>query len=260
MLERLAPVAVTVALIALWEGLVRALAVDPFVLPAPSAIGAALVASAPSLLAALLHTLTITWIALALALPSGVGLAFLIHRSALAEAGILPIAVVLQATPVVAIAPIIIIWTGVDQPDRALVVIAWIVAFFPVLSTLLSALKAIDPALHDLFSLYGASGRARFVRLELPASLPALVSALKVASGLALIGAVVGEYAAGSGAAQGLAWRLIEAGNRLEIPTMFACLALLSALGLAQYALLGGLERWVLTRRGLAASRRPAGR
>lgn len=251
MLERLAPVLVTVLLIFLWEGLVHLLDVDPFVLPAPSAILAALAAKGDSLLQAFLYTLRVTWIALGLALLSGVGLAFLIHRSRLAEAAILPIAVVLQVTPIVAIAPVILIWTGVEEPARALVIIAWIVAFFPVLSGLLSALHTIDPALRDLFRLYGAGPWDTLWRLELPAALPALLSSLKVASGLALIGAVVAEFAAGSGTSQGLAWRLIEAGLRLEVDTMFACLVLLSGMGLAQYALLGWVERLVLRRRGL---------
>jgi len=251
MLERLAPTLVTVLLIAFWEGLVRVWHVDPFVLPAPSAIAAALAAKGDSLVDAFLYTLRVTWIALALALASGVGLAFLIHRSRLAEAAILPIAVVLQVTPIVAIAPVILIWTGVEEPARALVIIAWIVAFFPVLSGLLSALNAIDPTLRDLFRLYGAGPWARLWRLELPAALPALLSSLKVASGLALIGAVVAEFAAGSGTSQGLAWRLIEAVLRLEVDTMFSCLVLLSAMGLVQYALLGWVERTVLRRRGL---------
>ena len=255
MRERLAPIVVTALLIALWEGLVRALEVDPFVLPAPSAIAAALAIKGESLMVAFLYTLKVTWIALGLALGSGVVLAFAIHRSRLAEAAILPFAVMLQVTPIVAIAPIILIWTGVEEPARALVIIAWIVAFFPVLSGLLSALKAIDPALRDLFRLYGAGPWARLWRLELPACLPALVSSLKVASGLALIGAVVAEFAAGAGTSQGLAWRLIEAGNRLEVDTMFACLVLLSAMGLAQYALLAALERAVLRRRGLLRQR-----
>lgn len=251
MLERLAPAFVTVLLVLLWEGLVHLLGVDPFVLPAPSAILAALAAKGDSLLDAFLYTLRVTWIALGLALASGVGLAFLIHRSRLAEAAFLPIAVVLQVTPIVAIAPVILIWTGVEEPERALVIIAWIVAFFPILSGLLSALHGIDPMLRDLFRLYGAGPWARLWRLELPACLPALLSSLKVAAGLALIGAVVAEFAAGSGTSQGLAWRLIEAGLRLEIDTMFACLVLLSAMGLAQYALLGWVERLVLRRRGL---------
>lgn len=251
MSERFAPYAVIGALLALWESLVRALHVDPFLLPAPSAIVGALNQNWPTLRGAFVYTLEITWIALALALISGALFAFIIHRSRLAEAAILPVAVILQVTPVVAIAPIILIWTGVEEPARALIIIAWIVAFFPILSATLSGLKAIDPALKDLFQLYKANAWQSFWRLDLPGSLPALLSGLKIASGLALIGAVVAEFAAGSGTSQGLAWRLVEAGNRLEIPTMFACLVLLSTLGLAQYAALAGLEAWVLRQRGL---------
>lgn len=243
--------ATTALLLLVWEGLVRGLDVAVFVLPAPSVIARSLATNFASLLPAVGITLAITWTALAAAVISGVALAWLAHRFALAQAAIMPLAVTLQVTPVVAIAPLIIIWAGVEQPARALIIIAWIVAFFPVLTTMRAGLAAIPAELDDLHRLYGSSGWKRFRLLEVPACLPALLAGLKVASGLALIGAVVGEFAAGSGTAQGLAWRLLEAQYRLDIPKMFACLTLLALIGIAQHGLLALLERAVLRRRGL---------
>lgn len=243
--------ATVAVLLGLWETLVRWLDIAVFVLPAPSVVGAALIEALPSLLPAAGVTLAITWTALIAAVISGVALAWAAHRSRLAEAAIMPLAVTVQVTPVIAIAPLIIIWAGVEQPSRALVIIAWIVAFFPVLTTMRAGLAAIPPALDDLHRLHGSSGWRRFRLLDVPASLPALVAGLKVASGLALIGAIVGEFAAGSGTAQGLAWRLLEAQYRLDIPRMFACLVLLALIGITQHGLLSVLERAVLKRRGL---------
>ena len=245
------PLASLLAMLAFWEAAVHALAIKPYVLPAPSAILAALTGDWPRLWAAAAYTLKVMWLALAAALVSGVALAALVHRSRLAEAAVLPLMVVLQVTPVVAIAPLVVIWVGVDNPERALVILAWVVAFFPIASMTLSGLRAIDPALKDLFALYGATSVQRLVRLELPAVMPAILSGLKVASGLALIGAVVAEFAAGSGLSQGLAWRLLEAGNRFEVPTMFACLLLLALIGVLHYGAFSLLERAVLKRRGV---------
>jgi NitT/TauT family transport system permease protein len=239
-------------LLALWEGLVRLLKVEIFVLPAPSVIAASLVENFASLLPAIGITLAITWIALVAAVISGVALAWFAHRSRVAEAAIMPLAITLQVTPIVAIAPLIIIWAGVEEPARALIIIAWIVAFFPVLTTMRAGLAAIPRELDDLHRLHGSTGWKRFTLLEVPASLPALLSGLKVASGLALIGAVVGEFAAGSGTAQGLAWRLLESQYRLDMPKMFACLVLLALIGIVQHALLAGFESLALRQRGLA--------
>jgi NitT/TauT family transport system permease protein len=244
---------VVVALLIGWEVAVRATGVAPFVLPAPSAIGAALVEHWPVLAQATRYTVTITWVALGVSLITGVALALLIHRSRLAEAAVLPIAIGLQVTPVVAIAPIVLLWTGVENPARALVLIAWIVAFFPVVTAMLTGLKTIPREWHDLFTLYRASGWQRFTQLEVPASLPALLGGAKIASGLSLIGAVVAEFVVGSGTSQGLAWTLTQSIGLLEIPRAFACLALLTGFGLLQYGVLAWIEARVLARRGLSA-------
>jgi NitT/TauT family transport system permease protein len=157
-----------------------------------------------------------------------------------------PYAVILQVTPVVAIAPLIVIWVGFARIDLALLILAWIVAFFPILSSTTLGLRSADHNLIDLFRLHGASNWQILTRLRLPSALPYLLNAMKTSGGLALIGTVVAEYGAGSGTATGLAWRIVEAGNRLQIATMFAALFLLAALGVAIFFALALLEYRVL--------------
>ena len=182
------------------------------------------------------------------ALVAGVSVAILFSQSRLMERALYPYAVILQVTPVVAIAPLILIWVGFEHINTALVLIAGLVAFFPILSNTTLGLKSADFNLMELMRLYGASRWQILWRLQLPTALPYLLGALKIAGGLALIGAVVAEFVAGSGTATGLAWRIVEAGNRLEIATMFAALGLLAALGVAIFAALSGLEYLLLRR------------
>jgi NitT/TauT family transport system permease protein len=248
---RLTPVVVVIALLFAWEIGVRASGVNEFVLVAPSRILTALQQDAALLARSAWFTLKIMWIALALAILIGVALAFIMYRSRLARAALLPITVGLQVTPVMAIAPIILVWTGVEQPERALVLIAWIVAFFPVVTAMLTGLRTVPQELRDLFSLYGASSWQRFIKLEWPASLPSLMGGIKVASGLALIGAVVAEFCVSSGTSSGLAWTLIQATKTLEMPRAFACLMLLTFIGIAHYAVFALIEARVLQARGL---------
>jgi NitT/TauT family transport system permease protein len=242
------PVALGVAVLTLWEFLIAAYDVPAFVLPAPSAIWAALIADLPSLMASLWTTLRITLAAFALAVISGVALAVLFSQSRMVEMMLYPYAVVLQVTPIVAIAPLIIIWVGFERIDLALLILAWIVAFFPILSNTTLGLCSADHNLIDLFRLYGASNWQVLKQLKLPTALPYLLSGMKTSGGLALIGTVVAEYGAGSGTATGLAWRILEAGNRLQIPRMFAALFLLAALGIAIFFALTLLEYLVLRR------------
>ena len=177
-------------------------------------------------------------------------------RAGTIERALYPYAVVLQVTPVVAIAPLILIWVGFEHINTALVLIAALVAFFPILSNTTLGLKSADFNLVDLMRLYGASRWQILWRLRLPTALPYLLGAMKIAGGLALIGAVVAEFVAGSGTATGLAWRIVEAGNRLEIATMFAALLLLALLGIAIFAALSLLE-WALLRRWHESALRP---
>jgi NitT/TauT family transport system permease protein len=247
----LLPAFVVLALLGVWEVLVRLLDVSRFALPAPSSIWSALILHWGDLISAALFTLSITWLALLLALLAGISLAVIVHRSRVGAASVLPLALALQVTPIVAIAPIILVWTGVEHPGRALVIIAVIVAFFPVMASSLTGLKSVPQDLRDLFRLYRATGWQRFYYLEAPSMLTTLLGGVKVAAGLALIGAVVAEFAAGSGTSQGLAWVLIQAVQQLELEYAFACLLLLTLIGISQYLVIGWIERRVLRRRGL---------
>jgi len=244
----LLPLLLGLVLLALWEGLVAARHIPPYVLPAPSAIAHALIVNFPSLMTSLFSTLRVTMEGFVAALIAGVGLAIAFSQSRIIERALYPYAVVLQVTPVVAIAPLILIWVGFTHIDAALALIAALVAFFPILSNTTLGLKSADFNLVDLMRLYGASRWQILWRVRLPSALPYLLGAMKIAGGLSLIGAVVAEFVAGSGTATGLAWRIVEAGNRLEIATLFAALLLLALLGIAIFAVFSVLE-WALLRR-----------
>jgi NitT/TauT family transport system permease protein len=246
-LKYLLPLALGIAVLGLWEFLVRHYEVPKFVLPAPSAIWPAFTNDFASLMTSLWTTLWVTWIAFALALGVGLLLAIVFSQSRALETALFPYAVVLQVTPVVSIAPLILIWVGFERVEVAALIIAWIVAFFPVLSNATLGLRSADANLVDLFRLYGASRWQILTRLQLPGALPYILAGAKVSGGLALIGAVVAEFVAGSGSATGLAWRITEAGRNLEIAKMFAALGLLAAVGVANYYALAGLE-WLILR------------
>ncbi|MGZ9098573.1 MAG: ABC transporter permease [Brevundimonas sp.] len=239
----LPPLVLTVLLLAAWEIGCRAFDLPPYFLPPPSAVAAALVVRAPLLAASAGATFWMALQALAVAGLLGGGLALAVSLNRTAERAVRPLAVALQVTPVIAIAPLVLIWTGLDHADRAVVALAAAVAFFPLFSGVLTGLRSADPDLERLFDLYGASPLQRLLRLRLPAALPFVLEGLRVASGLAVIGAVVAEFVSGSGATQGLAWRLLESGNRLRTADMLAALVCLMAMGLALNALVGALER-----------------
>ncbi len=219
-----------------WEGIVRIKGLPPYVLPAPSLVFATLISDWSILWSSLLVTLTTTFQGLLLALVGGIGLAILFNRSRVVEYSFYPFAVILQVTPVVAIAPLLLIYL---PQHVAVLACAWIVAFFPVLANTTLGLNSVDRNLIELFALYRASRRQLLWRLKLPAAMPHILGALKIAGGLSLIGAVVAEIAAGSaGAGSGLAYRIAESGYRLNIPRMFAALVLLSAAGVIIFAAL----------------------
>jgi len=247
-LTYLLPALVAIGGIGFWEWAVAAFEVSKFVLPAPSSIAAAFLLDAETLSASTWVTLRITVLAFVLALLLGVSLAILFSQSRLLERALFPYAVTLQVTPVVAIAPLILIWVGLDNAERAVLILATIVAFFPILSNTTLGLRSADPQLHELFDLYGASRWQRLWRLQLPAAQPYILAGMKVSGGLALIGAVVAEFAAGSGTSTGLAWRIAEAGNRLEVEKAFAALLIMAAIGIAIFWSLSLLE-WFLLRK-----------
>ena len=251
LLERLAPFVFGLLALGLWQGTVWALAVPVYVVPGPIAIFDAYLSDYSVLNPALLSTLTVTFTALLAATILGVFLAVAMAASSLFRAAIQPWAVILQVTPVVAIAPLIIIW--VNQPFVALVVCATIVAFFPILSNTAAGLAATPTELLDLFRLNGAPAGKSCSLLRLPSALPNFLTGLRVSGTLALVGAVVAEFVAGSGGfASGLAYRIIEASYRLEIPRMFAALVLLGISGIVIYAALGLLEHFLLRKRDTA--------
>ena len=240
-----APLAVGTFFLALWEVVVRAENIPLYILPGPLAIAGSLWTDGPSLLASLLVTLRVTLAALAAAAILGGAIAVLFSLSRILELSLFPYAVILQVTPIVAIAPLIIIW--VHEPFLALLVCAWIVAFFPVVANTTVGLNSTDRNLLALFQLYGAS-RVQVLRyLKLPTALPYFLAGLRISGGLALIGAVVAEFVAGTGGAEtGLAFRILEAGYRLAIPRLFAALFLLSLTGIVIYLVLDGLSRLLL--------------
>lgn len=245
-LRLLLPAATLLIGLALWEAVVDLNDIPPYVLPAPTLIAKTLITDWQALWASLLATLGTTIQGLVLAFGGGVALAIVFNQSRLVEYSFYPYAVILQVTPVVAIAPLLLVY--LPQP-LAVLASAWIVAFFPVLANTTLGLRSVDRNLVDLFELYGASRMQTLLRLKLPAALPYMLGGLKIAGGLALIGAVVAEIAAGSaGAGSGLAYRIAESGYRLDIPRMFAALILLAVAGVAIFAALSLLSYLVLRR------------
>ena len=239
----LAPVALIGVLLAAWEIACRALQVPVYFLAPPSAIAASLVADAPSLVRAAGYTLSNALIALMIASVLAQGLALVVALSRTLERAVQPLTVILQVTPVIAIAPLVNIWAGTDHPGRAIVALAVIVAFFPIYSGAVTGLKAVDPDLMRLFDLYGATPWQRLTRLRAPSAVPFVLEGHKVAAGLAIVGAVVAEFVAGSGKVQGLAWRILDAGFRLQTARMFAALLVLGVMGAVLYTALQAAER-----------------
>jgi NitT/TauT family transport system permease protein len=230
------PIVVLALGLAVWELVVRIDGIPSYVLPAPSLILRTLDADWTLLSQSLLVTLITTCEGFLLAAAGGVGLAVLFNQSRLVEYSFYPYAVVLQVTPIVAVAPLLLIYL---PQHAAVLACAWIVAFFPVLANTTLGLNSVDRNLADLFSLYGASRRQVLWRLKLPSALPYMLGGLRIAGGLSLIGAVVAEIAAGAaGAGSGLAYRIVESGYRLNIPRMFAALLLLSLAGIVIFYLL----------------------
>lgn len=246
-----APVLFGILALALWETAVRITQVPVYELPGPIAIVGAFVADPLGLLQALASTLFVTFAALLVAAVLGAAMAVAMAASRLAQAAIQPWAVALQVTPLPAIAPLIIIWVG--EPFVALVVCATIIAFFPLFANTATGLASPPPELNDLFRLYGANRWRTMALLRLPSALPYFLSGLRISGGLALVGAVVAELVAGSGGfASGLAYRILEASFRLEMPRMFAALVLLALAGILLNFGLGALGQAILRRKGMA--------
>jgi NitT/TauT family transport system permease protein len=248
--DRVLRIALPIIVLALglagWELVVRIAGIPPYVLPAPGLILKTLIADRVLLAQSLLVTLVTTIEGFLLAAAGGVGLAILFNQSRIVEYSLYPYAVILQVTPIVAVAPLLLIYL---PQHAAVLACAWIVAFFPVLANTTLGLNSVDRNLADLFSLYGASRGQVLWRLKLPSALPYMLGGLRIAGGLSLIGAVVAEIAAGSaGAGSGLAYRIAESGYRLNIPRMFAALLLLSLTGIVIFYLLSLINYFALRR------------
>ena len=247
MMQRFAPLFTLAALLLAWEALVRLAQIPHYTLPAPSLVLQTLFANLGSLSASWWFTLKITFGALALAAAGGVLIASVFALSRPLEQALFPVAVVLQVTPIVAIAPLILIY--VESTTAALLLCAWIVAFFPILSNTVLGLRAADPHLRDLFRLYRATPLQRLRVLLVPSALPYFVAGLKISGGLSLIGAVTAEMVAGAaGRETGLASRILEASFRTETPKMFAALLLLVATGVLIFWGFNALARRLLGR------------
>lgn len=241
LLDGLPALALTVVLLAIWESACRLLNIPIYFLPPPSDVARALIDNGPALAGSALQTFWMALKALIVATLIGGGLAVSVSLSRSAERAVAPLAVTLQVTPVVAIAPLVLIWFGLDHADRAVTALAAAIAFFPIFSGVLTGLKSADRDLERLFDLYAASRLQRLWRLRLPCALPFALEGVRVAAGQAVVGAVVAEFVSGSGAAQGLAWRLLEAGNRLRTAELLAALVCLAVLGL----MLNGAARFI---------------
>ena len=240
------PIAVLALAVLLWDFAVRINSIPAYLLPDPWSVATTLIRDWSILSSSLWVTLATTFEGLTLAVVGGVGLAFLFNQSRLVEYSLYPYAVILQVTPIVAIAPLLLIYL---PQQAAVLACAWIVAFFPVLANTTLGLNSVDRNLADLFRLYGASRMQTLWYLKVPAALPAMLSGLRIAGGLSLIGAVVAEIAAGSaGSGSGLAYRIAESGYRLNIPRMFAALLLLSIAGVVIFFALSLLSHVLLRR------------
>jgi NitT/TauT family transport system permease protein len=243
----LAPVILCVALLGGWEAIVRIKQIPAYQLAPPSLIAKTFAEQWPALGAAWLVTVTTMLAALAAAVATGVALAALFASSRMVEASLFPYAVILQVTPLVAVAPFIVLWIGYERVWLAQIVCAWIVAFFPILSNTAAGLRSADPGHSDLFALYGATPWQRLRWLLAPTALPYFLAGLRISANLALVGAIVAEFVVASQMDKpGLASTILSSQDRLDTPLMFAALVLVSVTGVGTYFATHALSRWLL--------------
>jgi len=247
-LSFLAPIFTFILLLCSWELVVSFQNIPKYILPAPTDIFSSILLNYEDLLLSTFITFRITILAFLIASFLAIFIAILFSQSKIIELSLYPIAVIFQVTPVVAIAPLILIWVGLDNAEYAILILAVIVAFFPVLANTNLGIRSVEKNLNELFSLYEATRFKRLFKLQLPYALPFILTGMKTSIGLALIGAVVAEFVAGSGTSTGLAWRIIEAGNRLDVPKLFAALILLVVLGIVLFLLMSLIEKLLLRR------------
>lgn len=241
----IAPLILGIVLLTAWQAICVALQVPVYLVPAPTTIVETLAADWGLLISSLMVTLKITFLAFAAAVVLGVAAAFLFVQSRVMEVSLFPYAIVLQVTPIVAIAPLIIIW--VKHPTLAMVICATLVALFPIISNTILGLRSVNPGLLNLFRLNRASRWQVLRRLRIPSALPYFFGGLRISSGLALIGAVVSEFVAGTGGtSSGLAYQILQAGFQLNIPRLFAALVLITFTGILLFSAMAMLSKWAL--------------
>jgi NitT/TauT family transport system permease protein len=240
-----APLMIGVVLLLAWQLLCSVLEVPVYLVPTPLVIAKTLAADWGLLSDSLLVTLKITFMAFVLSVLLGVAIAFVFVQSRFIEVSFFPYAIILQVTPIVAIAPLIIIW--VKEPTFALVICATIMALFPIISNTTLGLRSVNPGLLNLFKLNKASRWQTLRRLRIPSALPYFFGGLRISSGLALIGAVVAEFVAGTGGTgSGLAYQILQAGFQLNIPRLFAALFLITVTGIVLFLAMMALSRVAL--------------
>jgi NitT/TauT family transport system permease protein len=240
-----APTLLGVVLLAVWQFICTTFDVPEYLVPSPLRIAQTLAEDWALLTSALMTTLKVTFLAFALAVVLGVAAAFLFVQSRIVEISLFPYAVILQVTPIVAIAPLIIIW--VKDPLPAMVICATIVALFPIISNTILGLRSVNPGLMNLFRLNQATRWQTLARLRVPSALPFFFGGLRISSGLALIGAVVAEFVAGTGGtASGLAYQILQSGFQLNIPRLFAALFLITLTGIVLFSAMAALSKWAL--------------
>jgi NitT/TauT family transport system permease protein len=243
--DLLPPLIVGVLVLGGWEARCRAFGIPSYLVPTPSLIAKTFVEDAPALLHALTVTVRVTLIALALSISIGTAIAFLFVQSPIIERSFFPYAIILQVTPIVAIAPLIIIL--VKNTQGALIICATIIAIFPIISNTTIGLRSVDAGHQDLFAINRASRLQNLIYLRIPSALPYFFAGLRISSGLALIGAVVAEFVAGTGGSNtGLAYEILQSGYQLDIPRMFAALFLITLAGIALFLVVVGLSKLAL--------------
>jgi NitT/TauT family transport system permease protein len=225
-----------------------------YLLPAPQEVGAAVLENAGVLALATLATLKEATLGYALAILLGIALAAVLSQSRLLERSIYPYAVLLQTVPVVAIAPLIVLWFGYNE--FSVVVISFIMSLFPIVNNTLLGLRSTSGNLIELFALHRASRLVGFWKLRLPSALPHIIAGLRISAGLSVIGAIVGEFIIGSGNAQGgLGVQIVFAQGRMYTALLFAEVIAATLLGFLFFALVSAvgtrlLKHWHESARG----------
>ena len=242
------PIVALIIIFIIWEFLVNLFSIQLYILPAPTDIFLSLNDNLSELLLATLNTLKITLFAFLIATLIAIGLAIIFSLSKILEISLYPITVIFQVTPVVAIAPLIIIWVGLDNAEIAILILSVIVAFFPVLANTNLGFRSVDKNLKELFLINRASKWQTLTKLNLPYATPYILTGMKTSIGLALIGTVVAEFVAGTGSSAGLSWIIIESGNRLDIAKLFSALLLLVLSGIFLFLLMSTIEYSILRR------------